>query len=149
MLNWFVWNRTVFLDLNCALMLNWIVWNRTIYMYRNGFGIKWPTMVDMPENQTKPNQNDIWPSRLGLQNASTASLLRGKSPQTSFLDMYSIWTVWWRSSSNAGALKNVEYPFNAIAPRSTLTRRGSIWEGLIYGSNRTKLYTCAKLNCLK
>ena len=29
-------------------MLNWIVWNRTVYMYKNGFGIKWPAMVDMP-----------------------------------------------------------------------------------------------------
>ena len=29
-------------------MLNWIVWNRTVSMYKNGFGIKWPIMVDMP-----------------------------------------------------------------------------------------------------
>ena len=28
---------------------------------------------------------------------------------------------------NAGALGNVEYPFIAIAPRSTLARRGSTW----------------------
>ena len=34
MLNWIVWNETVF------CMLNWIVWNRTVYMYKNGFGIK-------------------------------------------------------------------------------------------------------------
>ena len=25
-------------------------------MYKNEFGIKWPTMVDVPWNQTKPNQ---------------------------------------------------------------------------------------------
>ena len=29
-------------------MLKWIVWNRTVSMYKNWFGIKWPTMVDMP-----------------------------------------------------------------------------------------------------
>ena len=28
------------IELNCVLMLNWIVWNRTVYMYENGFGIK-------------------------------------------------------------------------------------------------------------
>ena len=39
MLNWIVWNRTVF-DIRTVLMLKWIVWNRTIYMYENGFGIK-------------------------------------------------------------------------------------------------------------
>ena len=66
MLNWIVWNWTVFeieteLTLNCiviynclnklkfeiemfltncVLMLNWIVWNRTDYLHKNGFGIK-------------------------------------------------------------------------------------------------------------
>ena len=29
-------------------MLNWIVLNRTNYMHKNGFGVKWPTTVDMP-----------------------------------------------------------------------------------------------------
>ena len=29
-------------------MLNWIVWNWNVYMYKNGFGIKYTTMVDMP-----------------------------------------------------------------------------------------------------
>ena len=28
------------IELNCVLMINWIVWNRTVYMYKNGFGIK-------------------------------------------------------------------------------------------------------------
>ena len=27
-------------------MLNWIVCNRTVYMYKNGFVIKQPTMVE-------------------------------------------------------------------------------------------------------
>ena len=58
MLNWIVWNRTVFKLKLCTyvkiimswhltvckqktvLMLNWIVWNRTIYMYKKGLGIK-------------------------------------------------------------------------------------------------------------
>ena len=29
-------------------MLNWIVWNRTDYSHKNGFGVKYPTKVDMP-----------------------------------------------------------------------------------------------------
>ena len=29
-------------------MLNLIVWNRTDYLHKNGFGVKWPSMVDMP-----------------------------------------------------------------------------------------------------
>ena len=35
-------DRVLFIDqieLNYVLMLNWIVWNRTVYMYKNGFGI--------------------------------------------------------------------------------------------------------------
>ena len=36
------------IELNYVLMLNWIVWNRTVYMYKNGFGIKLPKMIDMP-----------------------------------------------------------------------------------------------------
>ena len=34
----------------------------------------------------------------------------------------SVGWVYWRDSSNAGALGNAEYPFMAIAPWSTLTR---------------------------
>ena len=52
-------------------------------------------------------------------------------------------------SGNTGALGNAEYPFISTAPRSTLARSGSTYEGPIYGSNRTKLCTYAKLNCLK
>ena len=55
MLNWIIWNSTVFdietvltlnlfeketLLINCVLMLNWIVWNRTDYLHKNGFGVK-------------------------------------------------------------------------------------------------------------
>ena len=29
-------------------MLNWIVWKRTDYLYKNGFGVRKPTKVDMP-----------------------------------------------------------------------------------------------------
>ena len=28
------------IELNFVLMLNWAVWNRTVYMYKNRFGIK-------------------------------------------------------------------------------------------------------------
>ena len=50
-----------------------------------------------------------------------------------------IWhkTIWWWSSCDAGALGNVEKTFIAIAPRSTLARKRSIWEGPIYGLNKT------------
>ena len=39
-------------------MLNWIVWNRTVYMYKNGFGNGWYAIKpnQMKLNQTKPNQ---------------------------------------------------------------------------------------------
>ena len=49
------------------------------------------------------------------------------------------------SSSDTGALVNAEHPFIAIAPWSTLVTRN---RALIYGLNRTKLRTYAKLNCL-
>ena len=29
-------------------MLNWIVLNRTDYLHKDGFGVKYPTKVDMP-----------------------------------------------------------------------------------------------------
>ena len=38
MLNWIVWNGTVF-DIETLLKQNGIVWNRTDYLYKNGFGI--------------------------------------------------------------------------------------------------------------
>ena len=70
MLNWTVWNRTVFdietvltqnwivlynylnelnslkkkcfSQLKCVLMLNWIILNRTDYIHKNRFGVKEP-----------------------------------------------------------------------------------------------------------
>ena len=45
--------------------------------------------------------------------------------------------------------ENTEFPFIAIARGSTLSRSGSTQQSPIYGSNRTKLRTYAKLNCLK
>ena len=29
-------------------MPKWITWNRTDYLYKNGFGVKYATVVDMP-----------------------------------------------------------------------------------------------------
>ena len=43
----------------------------------------------------------------------------------------------------------MEYPFIAIAPRSTVDQSGSSWLGPINGFNRTKQQNYAKLNCLK
>ena len=42
---------------------------------------------------------------------------------------------WWGSSP--GVLRNVEYPFTVITPRSTLIRSGSTCLGQIYWLNRT------------
>ena len=36
------------IELNFLLMLNWIVWNRTVYGYENRFDNKQPTFVDIP-----------------------------------------------------------------------------------------------------
>ena len=46
-------------------------------------------------------------------------------------------TIWWSGPSNAEALRNTVYRFIPIAPKSTLTRSGSIWKGPIVGFNRT------------
>ena len=54
-----------------------------------------------------------------------------------------------QSDGEIPALGNMEYAFIAITPWSTLAQSGSTWEGPIYGSNRTKLHTYAKLNYLK
>ena len=42
-----------------------------------------------------------------------------------------------------------ENPFITIAPTSNLTRMDTTWWGHIYGSNRMKLCTHARRNCLK
>ena len=36
-------------------MLDWIVWNRTVYLYKNGFGIKQPTKL-IYRNPAKKNK---------------------------------------------------------------------------------------------
>ena len=46
----------------------------------------------------------------------------GKTPQPVSWIWYK--TIWWWGSSNTGALGNVEYPFIAIALRSTQARSG-------------------------
>ena len=40
-----------------VLILNWGVWNRTDYLYKNGFDIKLPTKVDMPQKPTNQPTN--------------------------------------------------------------------------------------------
>ena len=50
------------------------------------------------------------------------------------------------ASDNAGALGNLEYPFIAIAPRSTLTRSDSTWKSRINLSTEGKQMTVIKLN---
>ena len=58
-------------------------------------------------------------------------------------------TIWCSSPSNGGASGNAEYPFIAIAPRSSLAQSGSTWYVPINGWNRTKIHTFDILNCLK
>ena len=90
-----------------------------------------------------------WPNQPGLQNTLTAFRQRGKTPPPQQVTKLRHRTIWWWSFSNAGDLRNVEYSFIVIAPRSTLIRCSSTWYGPIYGSNRTKLCNYTKLNCLK
>ena len=59
------------------------------------------------------------------------------------MTLNSIW--WWGSSS--GVLRNVEYPFIAITPRSTLSRSGSTSQSPINWSNRTRARGIT-LNCI-
>ena len=82
-----------------------------------------------------------WPSRL-------VHLCRGVRLHSRVSWIWHL-RIWWFSFRNAKALGNVEFPFIDIAPRFTLTRSGSTLFGPIYGSNRTKLCTYAKLNFLK
>ena len=37
-------------------MLNWIVWNGTVYLYKNGFGINWPTKVSYAIKHKQTNK---------------------------------------------------------------------------------------------
>ena len=64
MLKWIAWNGTVltfnWVKTKNILMLNWIVWNITVHKYKNGFDIKWCTIVDTPWNQTKLNHIKRW-----------------------------------------------------------------------------------------
>ena len=47
MLNWFVRNWTGFFLHLAVCKKKKIIWNITVYMNKNGFGIKWPIIVDM------------------------------------------------------------------------------------------------------
>ena len=60
----------------------------------------------------------------GLKNIPTASLQRGKTPPNE-CPGYDTKQSDGEVPVNAGALGNAEYPFIAIAPRSTLARSGS------------------------
>ena len=44
--------------------------------------------------------------------------------------------IWHKTISSFVSLRNVEFLFIAIVPRSTLARSGNTWLGLICGSNR-------------
>ena len=55
-------------------MINLIVLNRTDYLHKNGFGVKYPTMVDMPQNPTnqptnQPSNYSVYYNVVGQQYA--------------------------------------------------------------------------------
>ena len=56
MLKWIVKNRTVW-SFNCVYLEN--VFTNDIFDFneKTRFGINYPTMVDVPENQSRPNQH--------------------------------------------------------------------------------------------
>ena len=66
----------------------------------------------------------MWPSRLGLQNVTTTSPPRGKTPTTSDLDM-ALDNLRVRLR-NARVRGNAENPFIPIAPESTLAQSCNI-----------------------
>ena len=116
-----------------------------------------------------------WPNRLEPHNTANVSLQRGETPQ----QVSWIWhlTIWWWDSSNAGALRNVEYLFllpSLPGPLFPEVGAGSLWHGVVASErvltmgwieqnhllrinwivwNRTVLTfkSCiyAKMNCLK
>ena len=75
-------------------------------------------------------------------------LCKGLRPPQRVSYMWHQTILWW-VYSDAEALGNAVYPFNAIAPRSNQARSGSTLQGSIFRSNRTKLRTSAKQNYLK
>ena len=45
--------------LKSVLLLNWIVWNRIYFMYKNGFGIRYTTVIDIQKTkQNKKNKSN-------------------------------------------------------------------------------------------
>ena len=72
--------------------------------------------------------SDVLPRQLagGMKNTPIASLQRVKTPAKVCLG-YDTKQSDGCGSSNAGALGNAEYPFIAIAPRSTFIRSDSTW----------------------
>ena len=83
---------------------------------------------------------------LGLQNIPTASPRGVRLPQR----VSWIWhqTIWWWGSCSTEASGNAVYLFIAIDSRTTLAQSSSTWEIPIYGLNRIKQCTYAKLKCL-
>ena len=86
-----------------------------------------------------------WSSRLGLLNATTASLPRSETQSTTVLDMAqnNLLTRLQKCLS----LWNVDVPLYCY--HCTLAWSGNTWKGPVYVSNRPKLCTYAKGNCLK
>ena len=111
-------------ELNSLLMLNWDVWNRTVLTLK------------------------LW--RV-TRSCRIHHLLLYRRVRTPHRQVSCLWdyTIWWWCCSNAGALGNAGYPFFAVVSRSPLAQSGSTWWCHIDGSKRTKLFTNAKLRCLK
>ena len=81
MLNWIVWIRTVW--------LNWIAWYRTDYLFKNGFGIKKSTKVDIiitnPSDRAGYDTRSIFKRSLTVLNSEfsfskTSRLTKAEEP---------------------------------------------------------------------
>ena len=86
-------------------------------MYKKGFGINNLQWFICYKTQTK----QIIAQSVGIVEKLTATLQMDKSVLDMRLNNLMV------SSSNSGALGNTENPLIAIAPGSTLARRGSTW----------------------
>ena len=82
-------------------------------------------MVWILKHQVRIKLIETLPSRLGGGGGRIHRLLLCIGVRL-FQWVSKIWhkTIWWWGSSNTGDLGNAEYPFTAIAPRSTLYRSG-------------------------
>ena len=136
MLNWIVWNRTVF-RFNRVQKMSTVLFKNviyktcleilySIYMYKNDStlnNLQWLVCHETKPNQTKQNVNSLWETILLVaQSAGAVEYTDCKTPpnecpgydtKQSDGEVPAVLELWGMRST----------PFIAIAPRSTLARR--------------------------